>query len=157
MNEIKEYDENNNEVYYKDNTYENWSEYDENNNLIHYKSSDGFEYWREYDENNRLTHCKDTCGYEKWYKYDKDKKIEITEQEFKQIKRKNEKQELELGIINIHGHFHNAKREKWEKLYKSRLTNNHYLLALEYVNYRPILLETAKKGKFVKKTKEIKY
>jgi len=64
-------------------------------------------------------------------------------------------QELELGIINIHGHFHNAKREKWEKLYKSRLTNNHYLLALEYVNYRPILLETAKKGKFVKRTLEI--
>ena len=67
----------------------------------------------------------------------------------------NEK-EIELGIINIHGHFHNAKKTKWENKYKDRLTNNHYLLALEYVHYKPILLETAKKGKFVKRTLEIK-
>ena len=68
----------------------------------------------------------------------------------------NEK-EIELGIINIHGHFHNVKRRRWEELYKKRLTDNHYLLALEYTDYKPILLEKAKRGKFVKKTKLIEY
>ena len=68
----------------------------------------------------------------------------------------NEK-EIELGIINIHGHFHNIKRRKWEERYKDRLTDNHYLLAPEYVNYKPILLERAKNKKFVIKTKEVEY
>ncbi len=68
----------------------------------------------------------------------------------------NEK-EIELGIINIHGHFHNIKRRKWEDRYKNKLTDNHYLLSPEYVGYKPILLEAAKNKKFVIKTNEVEY
>jgi len=62
-------------------------EYDKNNNLIYFKNQNGSEFWQEYDENNNCIHYKDSYG-EYWYKYDKDnKRIRITHQEFKQIER----------------------------------------------------------------------
>ena len=64
-------------------------EYDENNNLIHYKDALGFENWYKYDENNRIINSKDSKGYEEWYKrIDKHILLIITQQEFKQIERK---------------------------------------------------------------------
>ena len=48
MNEIKEYDKNNNMIHYRDSEgYEYWREYDENSNQIHYRDSDGVEYWHD--------------------------------------------------------------------------------------------------------------
>lgn len=64
-------------------------------------------------------------------------------------------EELERGIINVHGHFHNANPKKWEKRLKERITDNHYLLSLENVNYMPIALEKIKKRKFVQNTKKL--
>jgi len=101
--EIKKYDGKGNLIYEK-HSFGNewWREYDENNNLIHEKSSSGSEYWREFDENNNLIHYKDTNGRDYWYKYNKynkyNSRIKITEQEFKQIERRKEKQELYLNI-----------------------------------------------------------
>ena len=44
MTVIREYDENNNLIHYRDsNGYEEWCEYDANNNLIHYRNNDGIE------------------------------------------------------------------------------------------------------------------
>ncbi len=54
--------------------------------------------------------------------------------------------EIKQGVINIHGHFHNMKFEKWEDYLKERLTDNHYLLSLEHVEYRPVLLREAVKN-----------
>ena len=51
--------------------------------------------------------------------------------------------------INIHGHLHNAKYKNWEGIYKEIISENNYLLALEYVDYSPVLLETAIKNKKV--------
>jgi len=66
-------------------------EYDENNNLIHYKDALGFENWYKYDENNRIIYYKfsvNSNNYEYWYKNDENnEQIEITHQEFKQIER----------------------------------------------------------------------
>ena len=77
-------------------------EYDKNNNLIYYKDSSGYEYWREYDENNNLIHSKYPDGIEYWYKYNKNnKRIEINKQEFKQIERRKEKRELYLNNKKI--------------------------------------------------------
>lgn len=45
--------------------------------------------------------------------------------------------------INIHGHFHNIPRERWEPELVAKLTDNHYLLALEETKYRPVLLNRA--------------
>lgn len=43
---------------------------------------------------------------------------------------------------NIHGHFHNAKAERWEEYLKMYYDNSfHKLFACEYTNYKPILLE----------------
>lgn len=64
-------------------------------------------------------------------------------------------EEIERGIINIHGHYHNVFPKKWEKNLVERITPNHYLLVLEDINYRPILLEDAKRKKFVKNTKKL--
>jgi len=98
--EIKEYDKNNNLVYYKGSFgLEFWYKYDKNSNLIHKKNSNGFEVWKEYDENNNLIHSKYPDGIEYWYKYNENNyRIEITQQEFKQIERRKEKQELYLNI-----------------------------------------------------------
>ena len=86
--EIKEYDNRNNLIHYKNSDGdEYWYEYDENNNEIHFKDSDGYEYWREYDKNNNLIHYKNTKGLERFYKYLDNRKIEISKQEFEQIKR----------------------------------------------------------------------
>ena len=52
---------------------------------------------KEYDKNNNLIHFKNSYGSESWYKCYKDKRIEITKQEFKQIERNKEKQELYLN------------------------------------------------------------
>ena len=100
--EIKEFDESKNCIYYKSTSgFERWCKYDKNNNLICYKSSDGYESWREYDENNNIIHHKNTYNNEYWYKYNEyNKQIEITQQEFNQIERKREKQELYLNIKN---------------------------------------------------------
>ena len=42
--------------------------------------------------------------------------------------------------VNIHGHFHNSDYRKYEESLASVLTEKHKLLALEYVDYRPINL-----------------
>jgi calcineurin-like phosphoesterase family protein len=56
--------------------------------------------------------------------------------------------------INIHGHYHNSMnkltKERWEELNKidkdkydlSVITQRHKLLAVEYTDYKPVLLET---------------
>jgi len=98
---IKEYDKNNNLIYCKySNGTELWREFDKNNNFIHHKNSNGFEFWYKYDENNKKIYYKDYSGYERWFKNDGNKRIRITEQEFKQIERRKEKQELYLNIKN---------------------------------------------------------
>ena len=87
--DIKEFDKNNNLIYYKDSfSHEVWKKYDENSNQIYFKNSFGYEQWKEYDENNNRIHYKDSNGYELWYKRDENNiPIEITQQEFKQIER----------------------------------------------------------------------
>jgi calcineurin-like phosphoesterase family protein len=45
--------------------------------------------------------------------------------------------------INIHGHFHNIPRGRWEPELVKKLTVNHYRLALEETKYRPVLLNRA--------------
>jgi len=65
------------------------------------------------------------------------------------------KEEIDKGIINIHGHFHNCAVERWEPELKELITNNHFLLILEEINYCPVSLELAKKKKFVKNTKQL--
>ncbi len=65
------------------------------------------------------------------------------------------KEEIERGIINIHGHFHNSPTDKWEEYLKERITKNHYLLSIENTNYTPISLELIKRGKFVKNSKKL--
>jgi len=62
-------------------------EYDKNNNLIHYKNSNGLEFWQEFDEKNNCIYYKDSNGYEDWYKWENNKRVQITQQEFKQIER----------------------------------------------------------------------
>jgi len=97
--EIKKFDKNNNLIYRKNSYgFEYWQEYDEKSNLIHFKDSYGFEFWKEYERNN-LIYFKNSSGVEYWYKYNKDNsRIKITQQEFKQIERRKEKQELYLNI-----------------------------------------------------------
>lgn len=62
-------------------------------------------------------------------------------------------EEIDRGLINIFGHFHNNPPDRWEEYLKERLTENHYLLSIEEVGYRPIPLLEAKKGKYVKNAK----
>ncbi len=64
-------------------------------------------------------------------------------------------EELDRGIINIHGHFHNNPAKKWEKKLKNRITSNHFLMILEDVEYRPISLQEARHGHFVKNSKKL--
>ncbi len=94
---IREYDENNNLIYYKDSSgYEEWYKFDKNNNRIYYKNSSG-ELWWKYDENNNLVYSKRSFGGEMWYKYcyKNKQRISITKQEFNEIEfRKKEKEYL---------------------------------------------------------------
>ncbi len=70
-----EYDENNREIYRKDNyEYETWTEYDKAGNIIHIKKttwSDKFDEWfYEYDKNGNLIYSKNPYDYETWTQYD---------------------------------------------------------------------------------------
>ncbi len=65
------------------------------------------------------------------------------------------KEEIEYGIINVHGHFHNNSSSKWEQRFIERLTDNHFLLSLEDVDYYPVALELIKKRKFIKNSKKL--
>jgi len=64
-------------------------------------------------------------------------------------------QEIERGIINVHGHFHNNGAEKWEKRFIERITPNHYLMILEDLNYRPVSLQDIVKRKFIVNCEEL--
>lgn len=64
-------------------------------------------------------------------------------------------EEIDYGIINIHGHFHNNDPKKWEKRMTKKITSSHFLMILENVEYRPILLESARRGKFVYNSKKL--
>ena len=57
--------------------------------------------------------------------------------------------EVERGIINIHGHFHNVESSKWEEKLVKRITKNHYLFSLEDIGYKPVLLDSAVKNNLV--------
>ena len=65
------------------------------------------------------------------------------------------KEDIKYGIINIHGHFHNNDPKKWEQKLKDKITKNHFLMILENVEYRPIDLHKARKGKFVENSKKL--
>ena len=87
---IREFDENNNCIHYKDSDGdEYWREYDKSNNRTHHRDVNGFEYWRKYDINNNEIHYRNNEGLEEWYKYTSGEKIKISKQEFEQIKRIN--------------------------------------------------------------------
>jgi len=64
-------------------------------------------------------------------------------------------EEINYGIINIFGHFHNNDPKKWEKNLCKRITSHHYLMILEDIEYKPINLEIARKGRFVKNAKDL--
>lgn len=64
-------------------------------------------------------------------------------------------EEIDYGIINIHGHFHNNAPKRWENTLKERITSNHFLMILENTRYAPILLEKARKGQFVYNSKKL--
>lgn len=64
-------------------------------------------------------------------------------------------EELDRGIINLHGHFHNNRASRWEKHLTERITENHYLLVLEDVEYKPISMEFVKKRKFIMNSKKL--
>ena len=64
-------------------------------------------------------------------------------------------EELDRGIINVHGHFHNNTADRWEQRFVDRITDNHYLLALEDVDYTPVSLEAILKRRFVKNSKKL--
>lgn len=64
-------------------------------------------------------------------------------------------EELERGIINVHGHFHNNGAAKWEQRFIDRITPNHYLMILEDLNYRPVALQDIVKRKFIVSCKKL--
>ena len=85
----KKYDKNNNLIYQTDSSNgEYWYKYNENNNLIYLKTSSGYECQKEYNKNKKyLELWKYPNKSENYYKIDnKRKKIEITKQEFENIK-----------------------------------------------------------------------
>lgn len=57
--------------------------------------------------------------------------------------------ELDRGIINIFGHFHNNSPKHWEPILKRRITPNHYLFSLEHTEYKPVDLAKIKRGKII--------
>jgi len=92
----QEYDENNNLIHFIHSSYncsypdyiESWHKYDKNNNEIYFKNNKGSEYWCEFDENNNRIHYKNSNGFERWYKQNENNyEMIITQQEFKQIER----------------------------------------------------------------------
>jgi hypothetical protein len=96
IEEIKEYDDRGNVVYYRNpySGYEFWHKYDKNNNIIHSKGSNSCESWREYDEDNNLVHFKDSADSESWFKWKENERTRITKQEFDQIKEAKEHKEF---------------------------------------------------------------
>tara|TARA_Y100000310_G_C20701199_1_gene830038 strand:- start:2039 stop:2602 length:564 start_codon:yes stop_codon:yes gene_type:complete len=50
---------------------------------------------------------------------------------------------MEEDWYNIHGHFHNCPRERWEPELVERLTDKHFLFRIEDLGYRPIILNEA--------------
>ena len=64
-------------------------------------------------------------------------------------------EEIEYGVKNIHGHFHNIDHKMWEKNLIARLTDSHYLLAIELVDYKPILLSRAFEKNYVIRSNDI--
>ena len=64
-------------------------------------------------------------------------------------------EEIERGIINVHGHFHNSSAKKWEKHLVKRITLNHYLMVLEDNDYRPISMESIVRRKFIANSKKL--
>jgi YD repeat-containing protein len=46
--------------------FEEWYEYDDNGNEIYYKDSTGFEGWYGYDDKGNVTHWRDSNGHEEW-------------------------------------------------------------------------------------------
>lgn len=44
--------------------------------------------------------------------------------------------------VQFHGHFHNNPPEYWEGWFKAIMTSKHHLLAIEYMDYRPVTLES---------------
>ena len=84
----RKFDKNNNLIYIKDGYgNENWYKYDENDNNIYTIYSNGKERWCRYDENNNEIHWKHSNGEEEWYKWENNNRIDISQQEFKQIER----------------------------------------------------------------------
>lgn len=73
--DIKEYNENNNLIHYKDSDDEWWKKYDENGNLIYYRDHNGYEEWIDFDKNGNCIHIKDSEGSECWKEYDEDVRI----------------------------------------------------------------------------------
>jgi len=63
--------------------------------------------------------------------------------------------EINRGLINVHGHFHNNPVRKWEKNLVERITPSHYLLSLEEVHYRPVPLNDVIRRKWVKNSHEL--
>ena len=61
-------------------------EYDENNNRIYFKTSTGHEIWQKYDENNREIYYKYNEDFEFWYKWENNEQIKIIKREFENIK-----------------------------------------------------------------------
>jgi len=53
---------------------------------------------------------------------------------------------LDIPTINIHGHFHNCAREKWEPELEALITPYHYLFSIERMKWRPMQLERAMMG-----------
>ena len=99
------YDKNDNKIYTKlSNGYECWKKYDKNNNMIYYKWREQEE-WHKYDENNNEIYRKVNDGTEFYFEYYKGHKIEITQQEFKQIERTklylNNKRSNRFELIDI--------------------------------------------------------
>lgn len=95
MEKIKKIDDKGNLIYRRSYTgFEQWFEYDGDDNLIHYKDSYGYEYWREFDKNGNRIYYRDSYGREKWYKWDHKNQIEITEQEYLNIKKNKEHKEF---------------------------------------------------------------
>lgn len=43
--------------------------------------------------------------------------------------------------LNVHGHFHNNDHRKWEPEIVAVMNNKHFLVAMEHLLYRPILLD----------------
>lgn len=52
--------------------------------------------------------------------------------------------------INVHGHFHNNPKERWEPRLRDILSNKNYLLALEEMDYKPIKMD----DKFIHKIRK---